>query len=644
MQDTTVSAADIARLADVGRTAVSNWRRRHPDFPQPVGGTSASPLFGLADVEAWLRTQGKLVQMPLAERAWQELRTQAGDDLQLAAVLAEAGDVMAGGQAVAGTSVRVPVAAGSVVAGSVVAGSVVEGTVVEGTVTGGRAAGTAVAELVTALGAADAFEVLLRRFQEMQARRIGVTSPEVAELMAGLAGEARTVLDPACGTGELLLAARAGGVARQLLGQDIAAGSARLAGIRLRLDGADATVRIGDSLRADAFAGVVVDAVLCDPPFHDRGWEPGSLTADPRWAYGLPPRLEPELAWAQHSLAHLAPGGLAVVVVPAAAAGRRPGRRIRAQLLRRGALRGVIALSSTHHLWLLRRPDGETPGTVLMVAASDPQTAIAAWERYRSGPAHDDPGVSRAVPIIDLLDEEVNLTPARHLSARAPEQAAERFTQQRHRLVAEAGEIGGLIPDLRPATDHGDVPAVPVAELARIGHLVIHHAPARGDTGNGDEAVLTVEDVIDGRPASATGASGERWFPLRAGDIVVAAVAGRLAVRVLDADGGLLGPGLVLVRTDPEQLDPYFVAGTLRSSANAQTSVIQTGGGSRADIGRALVPRLPLAQQREYGEAFRRVDRLQALVRSLTAGGEELAQLLADGVTGGKLDPPAGQP
>jgi N-6 DNA Methylase len=609
--ETTVSAADIARLAEVGRTAVSNWRRRHPDFPQPVGGTSASPLFALAEVETWLRAQGKLVQLPLAERAWQELRARAGDDLQLAATLAEAGDAMAGGADAGSTGSR-PVA------------------------------GTAVAELAAALGAADAFEILLRRFQDTQARRFSTIPQEIAELMAALAGDACTVLDPACGTGELLLAARDRGAASRLLGQDTAAGAARLAGVRLRLDGADATIHAGDSLRADAFAGVLADAVLCDPPFHDRGWDPEDLTADPRWAYGLPPRLEPELAWAQHSLAHLVPGGLAVVVMPAAAAARRPGRRIRAQLLRRGALRGVIALSATHHLWLLRRPDGDTPATVLMVSASDPDTATAAWHRYRSSPDHDDPGVSRAVPVIDLLDEEVNLTPARYLSARAPELAAERFAQQRDALAAVAGEIGGLIPDLRPAVQQGDVPAVPVAELARIGHLMVHYAPARGDARSGDEPLLMIEDVLEGRPASGKGTPDQRWIALRAGDIVVAAAAGRLVVRVLDADGAVLGPGLILLRTDPGQLDPDFVAGTLRSSSNAQTSVIQTGGGSRADIGRALLPRLPLAQQRQYGEAFRRIDKLQAVVRSLTAGGEELAQLLADGVTGGRLNPPAG--
>ncbi|MFD7382570.1 restriction endonuclease subunit M, partial [Streptomyces anulatus] len=70
---TEVTAAGIARLAGVGRAAVSNWRRRHADFPQPVGGTAASPSFALAEVERWLRDQGKLAEVPLRERVWQEV-------------------------------------------------------------------------------------------------------------------------------------------------------------------------------------------------------------------------------------------------------------------------------------------------------------------------------------------------------------------------------------------------------------------------------------------------------------------------------------------------------------------------------------------------------------------------------------------
>lgn len=61
---TEVTAADIARLAGVGRAAVSNWRRRHADFPKPVGGTETSPAFALGEVEEWLRHQGKLAEVP----------------------------------------------------------------------------------------------------------------------------------------------------------------------------------------------------------------------------------------------------------------------------------------------------------------------------------------------------------------------------------------------------------------------------------------------------------------------------------------------------------------------------------------------------------------------------------------------------
>ena len=47
-----MTAAAIARLAGVGRAAVSNWRRRYPEFPKPVGGSPTSPTFDVAEVEA----------------------------------------------------------------------------------------------------------------------------------------------------------------------------------------------------------------------------------------------------------------------------------------------------------------------------------------------------------------------------------------------------------------------------------------------------------------------------------------------------------------------------------------------------------------------------------------------------------------
>ena len=44
--------AAIARMAGVGRAAVSNWRKRHPEFPKRLGGSPNSPTFDRAEVLA----------------------------------------------------------------------------------------------------------------------------------------------------------------------------------------------------------------------------------------------------------------------------------------------------------------------------------------------------------------------------------------------------------------------------------------------------------------------------------------------------------------------------------------------------------------------------------------------------------------
>lgn len=57
---TQITAAEISRLAGVTRATVSNWRRRHSDFPAAVGGTDTSPTYDLDTVRAWLAERGQL--------------------------------------------------------------------------------------------------------------------------------------------------------------------------------------------------------------------------------------------------------------------------------------------------------------------------------------------------------------------------------------------------------------------------------------------------------------------------------------------------------------------------------------------------------------------------------------------------------
>ncbi|MEE1813908.1 hypothetical protein PUR59_02560 [Streptomyces sp. SP18ES09] len=51
--------AGVAQIARVGRAAVVNWRRCHPDFPTPTAGTTVYPEFDRRQVVEWLLAHDK---------------------------------------------------------------------------------------------------------------------------------------------------------------------------------------------------------------------------------------------------------------------------------------------------------------------------------------------------------------------------------------------------------------------------------------------------------------------------------------------------------------------------------------------------------------------------------------------------------
>lgn len=75
-----VTLAEIARLAGVGRAAVSNWRRRHPTFPQRIAGTDVNPQFSMTDIENWLRENKKLKKSVEREWLWPRFEALGGRD------------------------------------------------------------------------------------------------------------------------------------------------------------------------------------------------------------------------------------------------------------------------------------------------------------------------------------------------------------------------------------------------------------------------------------------------------------------------------------------------------------------------------------------------------------------------------------
>lgn len=55
MEKGLVGLAEVAELAGVTTAAVSNWRKRSPDFPKPVHTMAAGPIFDRHHVRRWLR-------------------------------------------------------------------------------------------------------------------------------------------------------------------------------------------------------------------------------------------------------------------------------------------------------------------------------------------------------------------------------------------------------------------------------------------------------------------------------------------------------------------------------------------------------------------------------------------------------------
>ncbi|MFD9162564.1 N-6 DNA methylase [Streptomyces sp. NPDC059558] len=683
-----VTAADIARIADVKPTAVSNWRKRHDDFPCPVGGTDRSPRFDLAEVEAWLQQQGKARRIPVAERLWQTFESVRGssgaeDALALTGLLLlhlrlhpeeSLPRDKAGFSRLKERAERTFARAPGGAVGSL--GQLVTPLQYDlGSLQLSLLA--AAAEAAASEGAEETFGHLCERFLAQGPRSgFGATPPELANLMVALVGTpaAGTILDASCGSGTFLLAAAEAG-SRRVQGQELSHSLAVLAALRLafrNIGEADTApvsfdIHTGDFLRRPAFPRARAGAAVGHPPFADRGWGYDDLTTDPSWVYGIPPRGESELAWIQHALAHTLPGAPVALLMPPAVASRPSGRRIRAELLRRGALRAVISLPAgyaTHYslalqIWVLRHPraDDPVPDGLLVVdagAEADPRRLIAkTWAEYtaRPGGFTPTPGVARIVPLIDVL-EDADVSPRRYLpqpaapgvSLEALATTRSAFEDSLKTLRSRLPSVPGL-PDLTEFEQAG-VRTVSLAELAKSGAVVLRRpAPAEGSRTSeglphhGEARFLTARDVVEGRPASESGPNPEdrlQHQPVRAGDILLPVATRTVVARVAtDEDSGAYpAPTLHHIRvTDTELLDPWFLAGYLSSTegghqATSTTSSLHT----RVDPRRVRVPLLPIERQRAYGEAFRTIAEFTRALRAAHDLGQDLARNSTDAV------------
>ena len=392
--DEELSASDIADLAGVSPSAVSNWRKRYVDFPEPIGSAGRWVRFRSEEVLGWLAANDKLPEAVGPSTSIDDVlkevvnRTRTTHDpLESLAVAGAFAATLVGYSRywesvfadlfeLFGQGVRALEGTEDLYSNLVLAeewGGIEE--IVDAVLRAADRIGTStrnndgatppeVADFIAAAVAPSLGE-------HMEARRaedVADVTPDAQKAFDNHYWLARSVYDPCAGVGRTLLRAaqehESEGLGVSVFGQEINPGAARVASLVNRLNMAEETdIVVGNSLQQDHFPDRKADLVVAHPPFGLR--LPDGLGDDPRWILGNPGR-DGSSAWIQIALSKLSERGRAAVVVePSWAFRGGPSRELRAALVRQNLLDGVIALPRGTFL------PGTNIGGLLVLLAKD---------------------------------------------------------------------------------------------------------------------------------------------------------------------------------------------------------------------------------------------------------------------------------
>ncbi|MFF4785092.1 class I SAM-dependent DNA methyltransferase [Streptomyces griseorubiginosus] len=401
--DALVSRSDIARLAGVRRPAVTNWERRHPDFPAPVvppTGSAEPEMFRAGEVLEWLA--GRTIPSN-ALQPGEAAGTTYGDRFRAGMGGDRSGNLLSAVEQLARRDAdrvrgRLRMSDYLYLLLALVYVRSQEEERWSRYVKDPRAAvrdlelaehaETPLTDVVRFLDgippaprdeSRQAFDRLLELLSNMDARGAGefFTPRSVSHVMGralAAQGLAERLYDPFCRTGELLSAyldavtergdqAPEAVVVRTPVEEllPVVRMNIKMHGAKAPhvLRGAWAPGRLDESGdRPGSF-----DRVITNPPFGSLGPWP----ADPPryWTYGA--TRSREFDWLQYVVSCLAPGGRAAVLMPAGAGFRGSAEReTRTRLIEDGVVECVMALPTQlfeltaiqTHIWFLRSPRG----------------------------------------------------------------------------------------------------------------------------------------------------------------------------------------------------------------------------------------------------------------------------------------------
>lgn len=181
------------------------------------------------------------------------------------------------------------------------------------------------AEDIDILG--DAYEYMIGQFAAGAGKKAGefYTPQEVSEILSEIVVTGKTrlksVYDPTCGSGSLLLRTARGGNADTIYGQEKNSTTFNLCRMNMLLHGIkykDFEIHNGDTLENDELGEHQFDAVVANPPFSAEWTAAEKFNNDDRFSKAgvLAPKSKADYAFILHMLYHLNDGGTMACVAP----------------------------------------------------------------------------------------------------------------------------------------------------------------------------------------------------------------------------------------------------------------------------------------------------------------------------------------
>ena len=651
---------DIAAVADVSRAAVSNWRARHDDFPQPTPDSpQRRPLFDLQEVITWLKKKDLLPegadkkQAALAlTAAANELRAADFDAisattlmLYLLALRKQANSTKSDSTwqqvcaaATTGNFIhalqQTPAPAGLDVATVLPWGQIEH-----------KLSDESVVNLLAGVNRADstdystAAETVIDAFLGIGGRgdisAFGSSNSLSSKLLSAAAATTtatgETVFDPACGIGGTLIDLNTQVGELALVGTDIDPAPAVVAQLHAYLAGANATFTSSDSLAHDPYPDATFNTVVSEPPFGMRIERDVATKLVANCGLHIPAPRTSDEAFLIYASTHLAVGGRGYILTTVGTGFRRTLAQFRQLLVAQGGVEAVIQLPTgllsysrvPTLLWILRGPQ-DTPDTSVLIADAtktpSAEIDITQWlEDMRAGRETSIP--TRRLELAELITLNGDLTPSTLLRE---ELDSDEVTTSLHTSLAQLEKSMGQIQQLQ-TNDVRSLTRLPAAaqhvtlrQLIDTGAVTVHrdHHRARTDNHvhNGIEAFLVpIREKED--PDTVMAPRTTRW--LQNGDVLVPRIA-TFPARIFTGDGHKwVAPTemTVLEITDPD-LDPTYLAACINASFNESDMLGTTV--PRRDFKHLDIPILDLEGQKQVLSTLAQLEHMRKAADTFT--------------------------